>query len=183
VQALTVQCQGADREVRIANEEVYVPNDRRAGFPHKGAFLGEGEEVVVEAESKGRDDEVSGDAEVLEHGPYRVQRQGDLEREIPGVLPFVERAVPSVQVERAMLVHAAAREETGACDRRGLLFFFFGPGGWRVERAKAERRGICKRVMWIEDAECECRMSARRCIIRACRGREVCEIEITVMLS
>jgi len=79
----------------------------------------EGEEVVVEAEGKGGDDEVSGDEEVAKQGPYGLEREGSVERGVPGVLPPGEWAGPRprvvveegvcVGVERAMLGHAARR--------------------------------------------------------------------------
>lgn len=87
----------------------------------------EGEEIVVESESKGRDDEVSGDEEVMEHGPNGLEGERTIEGDVPGVLPSRECGVPSVSVlgrdedvvERDMLVHAARMNELAAVDFTG----------------------------------------------------------------
>jgi len=39
------------------------------GFPNIGSFMRKGKEVVVETESKRRDDEISGNEKVTEHSP------------------------------------------------------------------------------------------------------------------
>ena len=88
-----------------------------------------GEEIVVETESKGRDDEVSGDEEVLDSGAYTWEGQRYIDGEIPGAEPFPERGVvPSVlhqkvNVDSVMLVvHAAARmNELAAVEFAGRM--------------------------------------------------------------
>ena len=79
----------------------------------------EGEEVVVEAEREGGDDEVPGDEQVAKHGPYGRERQGFVERDVPGVLPARERRGPREEqvclgVGGPMLEHAARRNVLAA---------------------------------------------------------------------
>ena len=104
----------------------------------------EGEEVVVEAEREGGDDEVAGDEEVAEHGPYGLERQGFVERDVPGVLPARERRGPREQqgclgVEGAMLEHAARRNvlaAVGVAKVPGLEAGEQASGSGRAARAK-----------------------------------------------
>lgn len=104
-------------------------------------FLRKGEEIVVETESKRRDDEVSGDEEVMEHGPDGLEGERTIEGDIPAVLPSPESGVPSVSVlgrdddvvERVMLVHAARMNELAAVDFTGTCAW---PRKWRGLRRR-----------------------------------------------
>lgn len=104
--------------------------------------MGEGEEVVVEAESKGRDDEVSGDAEVLDHRPDKLERQRLVQAQVPGA---ARRAREDERVEGVMRVHATGDGGRGARQRvrwRAQARGREGERGRGGEASSEARRGL-----------------------------------------